>query len=51
MLLILAASKVKSVTSTILMNCDLHNANLAAILSVVGFGSVNRKLVNRNFIG
>ena len=31
---VLAASKVKSVTSTILMNRDLHNANLAAILSV-----------------
>jgi len=29
-----AASKVKSVTSTILMNRDLHNANLAAVLSV-----------------
>jgi len=35
MLLKLAASKVKSVTPTIVMNCDLHNANLAAILSVL----------------
>ena len=34
MLLKLAASKVKSVTSMILMNRDLHKANLAAILSV-----------------
>jgi len=34
MLLQLAASKVKSMTSTILMNHDLHNVNLAAILSV-----------------
>jgi len=35
MLLKLAASKVKSVTPTILVNRDLHNANLAAILSVL----------------
>jgi len=48
MLLKLAASKVKSVTSMILVNRDLHNANLAAIF---GFGSVNRKPVNRNFSG
>jgi len=34
MLLKLAASKVKSVTSTILKNRDLHNANLATMLSV-----------------
>jgi len=34
MLLKLVASKVKSVISTILINRDLHNANLAAILSV-----------------
>jgi len=34
MLLKLAASKVKSVASTILMNRDLHNVNLAAILWV-----------------
>jgi len=34
MLLKLSASKVKPVISTILMNRDLHNANLAAILSV-----------------
>jgi len=34
MLLKLAASKIKSVTSTILMNSNLHNVNLASILSV-----------------
>jgi len=34
MLLKLAASKITSVTSMILMNRDLQNANLAAILSV-----------------
>ena len=34
MLLKLAASKVKLVISTILMNRDSHNANLANILSV-----------------
>jgi len=51
----LSTFKVKSVTSTfydtILVNrnvhyCILHNAILAAIF---GFGSVNRKPVNRNF--
>ena len=55
MLLKLAASKVKSVTSTILINHHLHNANLAAILSVLvrlienqltKFFSVNRLTVN-----
>jgi len=42
-----SASKVKSVTSTILVNRDLHKCQLAAIF---GFGLVNRQesLANAN---